>query len=187
MAQLDKIIPFLIYWETGVNNYSADIETLFIEARAKGIAKDPADRGGATLVGVTIGTYKDYCRRKGRPVPMESELERLDYPQWLDILKTMFWDRWQADSIRDQRVAHMLVDWVWTSGSYGIVLPQKALGVKADGIVGPKTLAAVNGREPSLLFMQLKSARTAYLDRICAQRPANRRFLNDWRRRLNAI
>lgn len=99
----------------------------------------------------------------------------------------MFWDRWQADLIYDQKIAEMLVDWVWTSGSYGITLPQKMLGVKADGIVGPKTLAAVNGREPSLLFKQLKTARLAYLERICMQRPANRRFLNGWCRRLNAI
>lgn len=187
MAKIEGMIPFLIFWETGVKDASADNENLFAKARAKGISKDLADRGGATLAGVTIGTYMDYCRRKGRSVPSEKELVRLSYQEWLDILKVMYWDRWKADGINDQRVAHMLVDWVWTSGFYGITLPQKTLGVKADGIVGPKTLAAVNGREPSLLFRQLKNARSAYLDRICAQHPANRRFLNGWRRRLNAI
>ena len=187
MAQLEKMIPFLILWESGVADTAADNETLFLKARSKGVAKDPADRGGATLAGVTIATYGDYRKRKGRRKPSVADLARLEYAEWFDILKTMFWDRWQADSIADQRVAHMLVDWVWTSGTYGITIPQKLLGVKADGIVGPKTLEAVNARVPSELFLNLKASRSAYFECICRQRPANRRFLNGWLRRLNAI
>lgn len=187
MAKIEGIIPFLIFWETGVKDAPVDNENLFAKARAKGISKDLADRGGATLAGVTIGTYMDYCRRKGRPVPSEKELARLSYQEWLDILKVMFWDRWQADSIIDQRVAHMLVDWVWTSGAHGITLPQKALGVKADGIVGPKTLAAVNTRDPKKLFLILKRERIAHIDSICKSRPANCRFRTGWLRRINSI
>ena len=177
------MIPFLIFWETGVQSISSDTETLFNMAKAKGLANDPADKGGATLVGVTIGT----CRRKGRGVPSVSGLSRLSYTEWLDILKTMFWDRWQADKITDQRVALILVDWVWMSGSYGITIPQKLLGVKVDGVVGPKTLAAVNSRDPSSLSELLKRERIAYIDRICSSRPANRRFRSGWLRRINAL
>lgn len=187
MANIEKIIPFLIFWETGVRDTSADNATLFIKARNMGIVKNPADRGGATVAGVTIGTYKDYCLGKGRPNPTEADLASLRYVDWLDILKTMFWDRWKADAINDQRVAHMLVDWVWTSGSYGITIPQKTLGVKADGIVGPKTLAAVNSRNPSALLDLLKRERISYIDRICLKRSANLRFRTGWLRRLNAI
>ena len=187
MARIEKIIPFLIFWETGVKTHESSNELLYEKAKTKGIANDPADSGGATLVGVTIGTYKDYCRRKGRAVPTVRDLSGLSYNEWLDILKTMFWDRWQADNIKDQRVAHMLVDWVWTSGAYGITVPQKTLGVKADGIVGPKTLAAVNSRDPKDLFEALRKARIAYIDRICASRPSNLRFRSGWLRRINAL
>ena len=187
MAQLEKMIPFLIFWETGVKDASVNTETLFNMAKAKGLANDPADKGGVTLVGVTIGTYRDYCRRKGRGVPSVSGLSRLSYAEWLDILKTMFWDRWQADKITGQRVAHILVDWVWTSGVFGITIPQKLLGVKADGVVGPQTLAAVNSRDPSAFSELLKRERIAYIDRICASRPANRRFRSGWLRRINSV
>lgn len=187
MAQIEKMIPFIILWESGVSDSSADNQTLFLKAKAKGIVNDPADSGGATLVGVTLATYKDYCRRKGRGVPGASALAKLSYPEWLDILKTMFWDRWQADSIKDQKVAEMLVDWVWTSGGYGITLPQKALGVTPDGIVGPVTLTAVNSRDPSRLVALLKNERIAYIERICVSRPANLRFRSGWLRRINAF
>lgn len=187
MANIEKIVPFLILWETGVNSTGATNERLFQMAKSKGIVYDPADRGGSTIVGVTIGTYREYCRRMGRTASSTSDLAELTYPVWLGILRTMFWDRWQADIINDQRVAHMLVDWVWTSGIYGITIPQKSLGVKADGIVGPKTLAAVNFRNPSALFELLKRERISYIDRICASRPANLRFRTGWLRRVNAI
>lgn len=187
MAQLEKLIPFLIFWETGIQDPSLPNETLFRKAKARGIANDPADRGGATMVGVTIATYRDYCKRMRLPTPSASSLSKLSYSEWLDILKTMSWNRWNADMILDQRVAEILVDWVWTSGNYGITIPQKTLGVKADGIVGPETLAAVNSRDPAALFELMKCERIAYIDRICASRPANLRFRSGWLRRIAAI
>ena len=75
--------------------------------------------------------------------------------EWLDILKTMFWDRWQADKIKSQKLANILVDWVWGSGVYGIKIPQRILGVKQDGIVGDETLKALNAQDPDKLFQAI--------------------------------
>ncbi len=187
MANIEKIIPFLIYFETGVKDTSGGIEHLFETAKAKGIVNDPYDRGGATLVGVTIGTYREYCRKSGCKTPTKADLNNLSYTEWIYIFRSMFWNRWKADEIQSQKVAEMLVDWVWTSGNYGITLPQKLLGVRADGIVGPITLAAVNGRNANLLFEQLKTERIAYTERICQARPINMKFRNGWLRRINSL
>ena len=187
MAHLEKMIPFIIEWESGVKDASASNETLFSRARARGVVNDPADAGGATLVGVTIATFRDYRRRKGLGKGTEKDLGRLSYAEWLEILRTMYWDRWKADRIRDQKVAEILVDWVWASGAYGVTIPQRVLGVKADGIVGEETLAAVNSRDPKEFFNKIKQERIAYVDRICRRRPANLRFRNGWLRRINAL
>lgn len=122
------MIPFLIYFESGVADSSLDAKSLFEKAKGKGIASDPADAGGATLAGITIGTYRDFCRKKGLKTPGVADLARLQYAEWLEILKTMFWDRWQADRIDSQPVAKILVDWVWTSGRYGITIPSASWG-----------------------------------------------------------
>lgn len=187
MAKLGNFIPFLIFWETGVENPSLSNEQLFAKAAARGIVNDPVDRGGATMVGITIGTYRDYCVRKKKPASTAAALSKLTYSEWTDILKTMFWDRWQADLIDDQRVAEILVDWVWTSGSYGITIPQHLLGVKIDGIVGPKTLHALNLQNPGDIFHKIKQARISYIGQICQHRPANFKFRNGWLRRLEAL
>lgn len=68
----------------------------------------------------------------------------------------MYWDRWQADRIENQSVANILVDWVWASGVHGIKRPQKILGVTVDGIVGDKTIAALNAMDPMSLFFKIK-------------------------------
>lgn len=111
----------------------------------------------------------------------------MTYAQWLDILKTMFWDRWQADKIANQSVAEILVDWVWASGKYGITIPQQVLGVTVDGVVGPKTLAALNKQNPAQFFARIVAERKAYIDRICASRPVNNKYKRGWLNRLNAI
>lgn len=187
MANIEKLVPFIIQFESGINPSGLTGEELFERARATGFANDPDDLGGATMVGVTLATYTEYCRKKGYPSPTAERLRGISYGQWLDILKTMYWDRWKADEINNQSVAEILVDWVWASGKYGITIPQRVLGVKVDGIVGIKTLAAVNAQDPAQFFARIKAKRKAYIERICTSRPVNNKYKRGWLRRLNAI
>lgn len=187
MANVETLVPFIIRFESGVDPAGLIGEKLFEKARKSGYANDPDDLGGATMVGVTMVTYTEYCRKKGYPRPTVERLRGITYTQWLDILKTMFWDRWKADEIQSQSVAEILVDWVWASGKYGITIPQRVLGVTVDGVVGTKTLAAVNAQNPRNFFDRIVQERKSYIDRICVSRPANNKFKRGWLRRLNAI
>lgn len=168
MADIKILAPYIRKWEGGFVN-------------------DPTDRGGATNRGVTIATFEEYCRRKAYPRPTIERLKNLSGKEWVDILKTMFWDRWKADSINSQKIANILVDWVWCSGAHGIFIPQKLLGVKADGIVGEKTIQALNSQDPDKFFRILFEARKKFLNDITNSRPANRRFLKGWMNRLEDI
>ena len=56
-----------------------------------------------------------------------------------------------------------------------------------DGIVGPKTIAAVNSRNPRELFDQIKIARFDFIEDICRKRPANNKFKRGWMNRINNI
>lgn len=168
MAKVEILAPYIKKWEGGFVN-------------------DPADRGGATNKGVTIATFEAYCKAKSLPRPNVERLKRMTDGEWLDILKTMFWDRWQADKIKSQKLANILVDWVWGSGVYGIKIPQRILGVKQDGIVGDETLKVLNAQDPDKLFQAIYDARKKYLNDITISRPANKRFLKGWLNRLEDI
>lgn len=102
-------------------------------------------------------------------------------------MKKLFWDKWQADTIENQAIANILVDWVWASGNNGIKIPQRILGVTADGIVGAKTLAALKSAEPRKLFEQIHAARLKFVDDIVARKPSQKKFIRGWKRRINAI
>ena len=84
-------------------------------------------------------------------------------------------------------MAFFLVGWVWGSGVWGIKNPQKVLSVPVDGVVGPKTIAAINARNGRELFEALKAEKRAYLERICVSTPTNRKFLKGWLRRLDSV
>ena len=98
-----------------------------------------------------------------------------------------YWNRCRADSIRSQSIANMLVDWVWASGITGIIKVQTLLGVKVDGVVGEKTLNAINEAPQRDLFIMIKEARVAYVEDICCVRPENMRFRKGWLRRIQDI
>lgn len=171
MANVNKLVPFILRWEGGFVN-------------------DPADLGGATNMGVTIGTWRQVGYDKtGDGVIDVEDLKLLTADEVVNkVLKPHYWDRWKADKINNQSLAEILVDWVWASGRHGIVRPQRILGVSADGIVGPKTLEALNGYpDQRRLFDLFKEDRMRFVDEIVKARPANKRFEKGWKRRINDI
>ena len=144
MANSSKLVPFILQWEGGIFN-------------------DPDDLGGATNKGITIGTFTEYKKRKGQKVPTVTDLKNISDAEWHDVFKSLYWDRWKADEIKNQSVANILVDWVWASGSHGIRRPQRLLGVKADGIVGKQTIAALNATDAATLFKMIKNFNASYI------------------------
>lgn len=189
MANVDKLLPYILKWEGG-------------------FANDPADTGGATNKGVTIATWKQCGYDKDGDGDIDvADLKLITNEDVRNrILKPAFWDRWKADNIQSQKIANILVDWVWGSGKHGIVIPQRLLGVTADGIVGNKTLSAVNFADPDQLFDAIYKARIKFLNDITATSVASyekkigrkatekelmkytkKRFLKGWLRRLADI
>lgn len=165
-----------------------DIFWPFVRSFEGGFVNDPLDKGGATNMGVTIATWRKQGYDKDGDGDIDiADLKLMSPADAMAIMKRNYWDRWKADQINDQSIANILVDWVWGSGAYGIKIPQRLLGVTVDGVVGPKTLAAINGRNPRELFALIHDERRQYFERICQNTPTNRRFLKGWLRRLDAI
>lgn len=169
----------------------ADVSILapFILSFEGGFVNDPADRGGATNRGVTIATWKRVGYDKDGDGDIDTDDLRLITADDAvrRVLKPHYWDRWKADFILSQSVANIVVDWVWASGKHGITKVQRLLGVKADGIVGPKTLQVLNARDPRRLFEDIKAERRKFIRAIIAADPRQKRFEAGWLRRLEAI
>ena len=189
MANIDNFIPILLRWEAGIVMKNGEtLEQAFLRAKKRGFSNDPNDNGGATMVGVTIGTFRSYYKYKGRKTPTVAQLKNIPYKEWRDIIHSLFWSKWKADLIEDQNVANMLVDWIWTSGQgIGIKRVQKLLNLTADGIVGPKTLAAVNAQDPKELVKKVYNARVSHFNSIVRANPSQKKWLKGWMNRINYI
>lgn len=205
MAKVQGLVKTIIKWEAGVNIIEGESnEEMFERAKVKGYANDPVDSGGPTMVGVTISTYRAYARKKGSRVPDIEDLKRISYTEWLDILKTMFWDKVKADDIKSQSIANLCVNTVWGSGASYIKVIQKTAGAYPDGIFGPKTLEAINSQDPRVLFNKLWNRRKKFFEDIVKadvkryeakigreateyekKKYTKYRFLKGWMNRLN--
>ena len=186
MATIDKFIPILFRWEAGVIMKSGEsLEQAFERAKKTGWSNDPSDNGGATMVGVTIGTYRSYCRYRGWKTPSKQDLKNISYKVWRDIVYTMFWNKWKADTIEDQTIANMAVDWVWHSGASTIKKIQALLGVTADGIVGPKTISALNNDDN--IKNKIYQSRKSFFEGIVNRNPSQKKWLKGWMNRLNSV
>lgn len=166
MAQIDKLAHKIAKWEGGYVN-------------------DPTDKGGATNMGITIGTWKQVGYDKDGDGDIDiADIKLLTQNDFKAVLK-QYWNRWKADSINNQSVADILVDWVWGSGKWGIVIPQRLLGVIDDGIVGPKTIQALNKENQKELFDKIYEARKKFLNDIVKNNSSQKRFIKGWLNRLN--
>lgn len=165
MADYRELVPIIKRWEGKYSN-------------------NPLDKGGCTNSGVTISTYRFYYG-KGKTC---NDLKNMKEEEWNHIFKTGYWDRYKADSILNQSVANICVDWLWASGVYGIKYVQRILGVADDGVVGAKTLAALNGYPSQKdLFGKIKARRLKQFDDIVKKNPKQKVFLNGWRNRVNSF
>ena len=168
MANIDLYLPRLLKWEGGFVN-------------------DPADRGGATNKGVTIATWRQVGYDKDGDGDIDvADLRLLSTNDVRDrVLRPHYWNRWRADQIENQSLAELLVEWVWGSGKWGVILPQRVLGVVDDGKVGPATIRAVNNAYAPQLHAQLVTAKVEFLNALVRRDPVQKRFINGWLRRIN--
>jgi len=168
MANIALLVPIIQKWEGGY-------------------VFDPDDPGGHTFMGITLKTWKKAGYDKTGDGNIDADdLRLITYEEMITgILKPYYWDVWQADHIRNQSIANLLVDWIWCSGPRTIVIVQHILELKTDGIVGNRTLTAINNySDPYELHKLIKAARIYYIDSICEQRPVLSKFKRGWKNRI---
>jgi lysozyme family protein len=167
MADVNLLAPKILKWEGGFVN-------------------DPVDKGGATNMGVTLATWKQVGYDKDGDGDIDvDDIRLLTRADATMVLKKFYWDRWKADQILNQSVADILVDWVWASGKWGIVIPQRILNVAADGIVGNMTIRAVNSADQKEFHAKIVAERKKFIDDIIARNPSQAKFRKGWLNRLN--
>jgi lysozyme family protein len=127
-----------------------------------GFVDHPKDPGGATNMGVTLGTYEQWV---GRSVTIE-EMKALTVDDVAPIYRKNYWDRVRGDD-QPSGVDWSVFDWAVNSGrSRSAKALQKIVMVTRDGAIGPKTLAAVGDHKPEDLINTMHTARQRFYERL---------------------
>jgi lysozyme family protein len=150
-----------------------------------GFSDHPNDRGGLTMWGITESVARAYGytgAMKDMPQPLAKE-----------ILKFEYWDRIKLDKIDDDLLAQFIFDASVNHGQgTAVKLVQKAYNVlsagslKVDGIMGSKTLSALNQHpEPFMLKLWFLLVRGDYYRNIVNRDSSQRTFIKGWTNRLD--
>ena len=124
-----------------------------------GWADNPADPGGATMRGVTLATFRAY---QHDPAATKAQLRAIGDAELRAIYGTGYWHPPRCQDLPNG-VDLMVFDFGVNAGpGRSVRLLQQAVGVAADGWVGPGTLAAVAAHDRAGLVASLVQAQRDY-------------------------
>lgn len=135
-----------------------------------GFWDDPV--GGATMWGVT--------ERVARLWGYKGRMQDLPLNVAQDIAKKEYWDRYQCDKM-PITIAFQVFDTAYNGGR-PVHWLQDAVGVEADGDLGPVTLAAANAADPCRVALLFNYERLRYMTSLKNWSPNSR----GWARRIAA-
>lgn len=97
-----------------------------------GLVDDPRDIGGLTKFGISKKAYPNL------------DIESLTLEQAKEIYKKDYWDKCRCDELPPSFDIAVFDTAVNMGCVKAVILLQKAIREKVDGVIGPKTLEAIN-------------------------------------------
>lgn len=154
MANFDTAIPKLLKKEGGLSN-------------------DKNDRGGLTKYGIAQKFYPTL------------DIANLTEENAKSIYRRDYWNPMRLDEVESQIKAELLFE---SGVNFGIItitkIAQRVVDVSADGVVGPKTLEAINKMDDTLFVLAMKLAAVDRYRRICNGDKDQKVFLLGWLNRI---
>ncbi len=115
---------------------------------------DPDDRGGGTKFGIDSASHPGV------------DIRNLTRDQAREIYWNQYWNAVHAEEL-PPGVGEVLTDIAVNNGrGRGIKWLQQIVGTDPDGVIGPKTLAAVHAMDPQHLTALLLGQREAFYEEI---------------------
>lgn len=130
-----------------------------------GWADNPKDPGGATMRGVTIGTFRQYVK----PNATKDDLRKITDQQIATVYRRHFWDKIAGAELPDG-IDYAVFDFAVNSGpTRAAQYLQKVVGVAQDGKIGPATVKATKTSLPATVIHKLCDERLAFMKRITSK------------------
>lgn len=160
-----------------------------------GYANNPSDTGGETYAGIArnhwpkwdgwkiIDQIKNAYGKSAAIINRQAKLNSTLSDLISKFYKKNFWDSLKLDLVNDQQLANSVYDFGVNSGtSRSAKFLQQSAGVETDGIIGNKTLHAVNSADRKVIYCDFNKRRETFYKSIAKGNQAQ--FLKSWLSRL---
>jgi lysozyme family protein len=135
------------------DNWQKSFEMMLVSEG--GYVNHPSDPGGMTNLGVTKRVWEEWVGRESNEKEMRALTPELVAP----LYKRKFWDACKCDDL-PTGIDYLVFDFAVNAGpGRSAKILQTAVGVPADGGIGPITLAAVNKVDPAELVEKFSQAK----------------------------
>lgn len=144
-----------------------------------GYVDHPADPGGATNRGVTKKAWEEYV---GHEVTKD-DIKALTVEDVTPFYRKRYWDACKCDNLH-AGVDYVVFDVAVNSGTgRAAKFLQEAVGVTADGSIGPRTLAAAETFGANLIINKMCDRRESFYKSL----PTFPTFGKGWLRRCDEV
>lgn len=171
-----------------------------------GYCNNPNDKGGETIFGISrryhpewagwnaVDMTKQFCVAEEGTKEFNEELTnhlKLNgtiQKQKLEFYKDKFWNVLKLDDVKNQKIANAIFDAsVNHDPADAAKMAQNALGICADGIVGSKTIEALNSAEEFRFLRAFTVNRIRHYKSIVSRDVSQSVFLSGWIRRAESF
>jgi len=152
-----------------------------------GYVNNPRDPGGATNKGITQREYDAWRARHGQP---HRDVLLIDNNEVEAIYREDYWNKICGDQL-PHGVDYCMFDFAVNSGPHeadvtvqrAIRALQDSADVVIDGVIGPKTLAALSNADPRRIINEICTERLSFMKEHCDWAD----FGNGWDKRVASV
>lgn len=102
--------------------------------------------------------------------------------------KKEFWDRMKLDQIENQHVANEIMIFGVNAGTKAAIkLAQRAAGVVQDGVIGPKTIKALNNVDEDVFSMVYDQLEQEHYEKLVYANPKLKIYAKGWKNRSEVV
>lgn len=147
------------------------------------------DNGGPTNYGVRQDIYNSYAKKNGLA---SKDVRNLKYGEVKDFYKQNYWEGPKINLL-PREIASSVFDYGVNAGQgKAIMAVQEIVGAKPDGVIGPKTIKAINkyveANGVELLHKQILDNRVEHYNKLVINNPQKyQKYLSGWLNRVNKI
>jgi lysozyme family protein len=156
----------------------------FVLRAEGGYNNDPDDPGGATNRGIIQREYDAYRRRSGLSL---RSVKFIEQKELIEIYYTDYWLVGDCDKLPVPLDLTHFDTCVNFCPLQAAEFLQEALGITADGLIGPKTLAAVANADGKVVAEKICDERISFRYQRVKQKLSQKKYLQGWLNRDNAL